>query len=203
MPAGIKTNKHGRRAYSIERRGERSQIFIGYLLKRDFTPMKDYRQVQSSQDCRVLREGRCCPILTNLILYGNTAGTNGGGIYTAYEDLSLIATSFPDQRTDLIGEETAPPQVTNSILWDNHPNQISGEPADITCSNLKCGYSVLHNLNSDPRFVNAEMGDLRLQPESPSINSGNNQAVPPTVVTDLGGKSRCVILAAPAKRPSI
>ena len=140
----------------------------------------------------MLRDGRCGPILTNLALYGNTAGTNGGGIYTAYEDFSLIATSFPDQRTDLIGEEIAPPQVTNSILWDNHPNHIGGEPGDITYRNIKGGYSGLHNLNSDPRFVNAEMGDLRLQPGSPSLDSGNNQAVPPTVVTDLGGTPRFV-----------
>ena len=80
--------------------------------------------------------------------------------------------------------------MTNSILWDNHPNQIGGEPADITYSNIKGGYSGLHNLNSDHRFVSAEMGDLRLQPGSPYLDSRNNQAIPPTVVTDLGGKQR-------------
>jgi hypothetical protein len=53
--------------------------------------------------------------------------------------------------------------VTNSILWDNYPNQICGEPANITYRNIKGGYSGLHNLDSDPRFANAEMGDLRLQ----------------------------------------
>jgi hypothetical protein len=131
------------------------------------------------------------PSLTNLTLYGNTAGANGGGIYT-YQDFFFIRSSFLDQEIVLVGEEIAPPKLTNSILWNNYPNQIGGEPWDVTYSNIKGGYSGLHNLNRDPLFANPEIADLRLQPGSPSIDSGNNQAVPPTIVTDLGGKPRFV-----------
>ena len=47
-------------------------------------------------------------------------------------------------------------------------------------------------IDSDPLFVDAAGGDLRLQPASPAIDAGDNAAVPVGVTTDLLGNARFV-----------
>jgi hypothetical protein len=46
------------------------------------------------------------------------------------------------------------------------------------------------NIDTDPRFLDAEGGDLHLRPSSPAIDAGDNNAVPSGVTTDLAGKPR-------------
>ena len=98
-----------------------------------------------------------------------TAGDeNGGGVY--------IFNSFPI--------------ITNSILWENLPEEISTNPFDlylsemslpffrtwplITYSDVKCAYPWMRypgmgNINKAPLFIDSEAGDYRLQPGSPCI----------------------------------
>ena len=45
---------------------------------------------------------------------------------------------------------------------------------------------------SDPLFVDAAGGDLRLRPGSPAIDAGNNVAVPEGITTDLAGWARII-----------
>ena len=41
------------------------------------------------------------------------------------------------------------------------------------------------NISTDPLFVDPNGGDLRLLPDSPCIDQGDSNAVPPEVTTDL------------------
>ena len=65
-------------------------------------------------------------------------------------------------------------------------------PATVTYSDIQGGYPGTGNINADPKFVDAASGNLRLQPDSPAIDAGNNAAVPTGVTTDLDGSPRLV-----------
>jgi hypothetical protein len=94
--------------------------------------------------------------------------------------------------------------LTNVIMWGNTASSSaeishSGGTLTVTYSNIQGGYSGTTNINADPLFVDADGPDnivgtlddnLRLQSDSPSINAGNNAAVPTGVTTDLEGKPR-------------
>jgi hypothetical protein len=102
------------------------------------------------------------PVLVNLSLSGNSAGSEGGGIY--------VNTSI--QYT-----------IHNSILWGNTgPNpQISAYAGVnwpiVNYSIIQGGYvgSGTHILTTDPSFADA---DLRLNLDSPAIDSGDSTAIP-------------------------
>jgi hypothetical protein len=73
--------------------------------------------------------------------------------------------------------------VTDSIVWSNSPDQISGL-AVVTYSDVKGGYSGDHNINADPVFTSGLLGDYYLSQsasgqsvDSPCVDSGSDTAV--------------------------
>ncbi len=113
--------------------------------------------------------------LTNCTFSGNTAGESGGGAYNYYGS----------------------PIFTNCILWGDSPEEIyyiSSSPV-ISYSNIQGGYAGIGNIDADPLFVDpdglddilgTEDDDLRLSAGSPSIDAGDNDAVPADIY-DLDG----------------
>jgi predicted outer membrane repeat protein len=111
--------------------------------------------------------------LFNTTVSGNYAGEDGGGLYKPASNIT----------------------VYNSILWGNrarHGQQIFyGDPAslNISYSNIEGGWVGAGNIDHAPCFVrdpndggdgwsvgdNDDFGDLRLRPESPCIDAGNNE----------------------------
>jgi hypothetical protein len=78
--------------------------------------------------------------------------------------------------------------VKNCILWGNS-SQIDNNSSTLTVSYslVQGGYSGTGNLSTDPLFVNASNGNLRLQACSPAINAGDNTDISGT---DLDNNSR-------------
>jgi len=76
--------------------------------------------------------------------------------------------------------------VTNSILWDDTADEIYLEDGVglplVTYSDIEGGYEGDTNIDLDPRFVDPSAGDLHLQPGSPCIDAGYNDA--PNLPTD-------------------
>ena len=84
--------------------------------------------------------------------------------------------------------------LTNSILWNNTPRQIAlttaadlGNEITVNYCNIQDGIDSVSisdslctvnwgvgNINSDPQFVDTEMGDFHLQDTSPCIGAGIN-----------------------------
>ncbi|MBT3251683.1 MAG: DUF1565 domain-containing protein [Candidatus Marinimicrobia bacterium] len=111
--------------------------------------------------------------MVNMTISGNTAITDGGGIY-AY-DISNI-------------------NVTNSILWNNFPTEVSFYEyypenfISLAYSNVQGGESGIEthnngevlwlegNLNLNPQFVDPETGDFHLETSSPCIDAGDPYA---------------------------
>ena len=108
------------------------------------------------------------PIFINCTFYNNSAGSFGGA----------IALGTPDGGTSFV----------NSIFWSNSPETFHGTPT-VTFSLMPYDYEGEGNKNDDPEFVNLTSADLRLQPESPCIDAGDDQN-PHLPLTDLDNKPR-------------
>ena len=83
---------------------------------------------------------------TNCTVYGNSGGDDGGGV----DDVNAV----------------------NCIIWGNAQAQRT-TTATISYSIVQGGYTGTGNINSDPLFVNAGIGDFHLQTNSPGINAGD------------------------------
>jgi hypothetical protein len=75
------------------------------------------------------------------------------------------------------------PVITNTIIHGNGaPGQIGVHESTpiITYSDIQGGWPGVHNIDADPRFVDANAGDLHLLPSSPAIAQGTPNGAPHT-----------------------
>jgi len=116
--------------------------------------------------------------LTNVTCGGNTATEMGGAIY--------------DNSTYFGGPMT----LQNSILWGNTAPQgaqiyQAGSRATLVdYSDVQGGWDGEGNIDTDPRFVDAANGNLRLRRSSPAADAGNQTLLPVGITTDLDGNPR-------------
>ena len=114
--------------------------------------------------------------LVNCTLSGNSASSGGGGL-----------------SNDGNGTLT----IVNSILWgDKHGESAdeidnTGGTVTVTYSDIQGGYSGTGNLDSDPKFVDAANGNLRLRTTSPCIDKGTDSGVS-LAAKDLDDNTRVV-----------
>ena len=66
---------------------------------------------------------------------------------------------------------------------------------------IEGGWPGTGNNDADPLFVDPDNGDFRLQPDSPSIDAGDNAVVSQGVLRDLNGTPRFVPVRGIAVRP--
>jgi hypothetical protein len=110
------------------------------------------------------------PTIQNVTFASNAASNSGGGLYL----------------------KDGAPAVTNSIMWDDTPDEISvlsGAP-QIAYSNVEGGSPGVGNINLNPLFVDANAGDFHLSPTSPCINAGDPAFVAAAGERDIDGEPR-------------
>jgi len=154
------------------------------------------------------------PSLISCTFSGNTAADCGGGINNSNSIAGFTNCTFAGNSAE-IGNALACDssnqeypsilEVINCIVWDGD-NQIWNNDDSIIfieCSNVQGGWPGEggDNIDADPLFVDADGADnvtgteddnLRLLPGSPCIDTGENTAIPESVVMDAGGNPRIV-----------
>jgi hypothetical protein len=126
------------------------------------------------------------PIVINCIFTSNSA-IEGGGIRNNDPNLSATNCTFSSNIGSGMNNRDCTPTVTNCILWANTGGSFDGYGTPIvTFSNVEGGYVGTGNINTDPLFVDpngpdgiigTEDDNLRLSPDSPCIDAGDNTAV--------------------------
>ncbi|MDR0830086.1 MAG: T9SS type A sorting domain-containing protein [Prevotellaceae bacterium] len=155
----------------------------------------------------ILCSYRASPILTNVIICGNTATYDGGGI-------AAIATAHPILTNVTISGNNATRYgggiygydygytIKNCIVWGNESGYGSNIYVFSSYGGITYNYSLIGGeyisgtgniTRTDPLFVNASIGDYRLQPASPAIDAGSD-ALYTGLITDkdLAGNPRFV-----------
>lgn len=110
------------------------------------------------------------------------------------DDLSMMNVTLTYNDAGIIFSPASPStlEVTNSIVYDNFAWAVGGNcGGDSSCvirySDIEGGWSGVNNLDVDPRFVDPEIGNYHLAPDSPLIDAGTNMGAP---LIDLDGDRR-------------
>ncbi len=129
------------------------------------------------------------PIFEGLLLYNNThAWVNN------QSNVARVINATITKNTYVIGlsaNDAYYGQFINTIIWGNDFIYYPGAYGSVSYlySNLQNrGYAIGTNISSNPRFIDSNNNDFRLTPNSPSINTGNNDYVSSDV--DLQGNDR-------------
>jgi len=137
----------------------------------------------------------CSLFLTNCTIVENSAA-KGGGIYCWSSTPTIANCTMSKNQADFGGgicsNSTASAVISNSILWGNSPNEVTG-PATITYSDVQGGYPGMGNKSADPLFVQPGYwdcgtwvnGDYHLVYGSPCIDSCSGSSP-----TDIDGEAR-------------
>jgi hypothetical protein len=129
-----------------------------------------------------LNDGPLLPYeMNHFTISGNSAGIEGGGIFNnnmpGFSDIAL----------------------RNSIVWDNAPDGIAGNPNNLLISycNIQNGWAGTGNINADPFLIDPENGNLQITwinyplndyTKSPCIDAGdpNSPSDPDGTPADMG-----------------
>jgi hypothetical protein len=143
------------------------------------------------------------PIVTNCTFSGNSAASHGGGMANWWGAFPIVTNCTFSGNTADEGGGTYTPQnnlemgyggatLASSVLWGDTGGEISGDLSNtvVTYSVIQGGFTGEGNIDADPLFVSSS--DLHLQPTSPCIDTGSNDAVPSGVTTDLDSNPRIV-----------
>jgi hypothetical protein len=160
--------------------------------------------------------------VSNCTVFGNSAGWGAGGVCVWYPSATITnCTLFGNSAADYggaVGIGFSSATITNSILWGNSADtgsqvDLAGD-LNVSYSDVEDGEDEVHqwqpgttlnwgpgNIDTDPFFADADGNDnvvgteddnLRLSPNSPCIDAGENAAVPVEVWTDLDGHPRII-----------
>ncbi|MCD4737505.1 MAG: right-handed parallel beta-helix repeat-containing protein, partial [Bacteroidales bacterium] len=120
--------------------------------------------------------------INKTLIAGNEADNDGGGIYCNNSDLVLTNNTFYENIAGSSGGAiyagllwpTSSPVVTNCILWNDNPNEITSSGSiTVSYSDVEGGYSGITNISQDPLFVDPPSEDFNLNPCSPCIDAGD------------------------------
>jgi Thrombospondin type 3 repeat len=140
---------------------------------------------------------RSSPMLVGCVFIGNTSSWTGyyGGIMNEQRaHPTLINCTFTGNAGAVATPFSEPATLVNCILWNNGANPLyRAGNVSVSYSCVQGGFAGPGNIDSNPLFVDAGTGDLRLQQGSPCIDGGDNAGLPADVL-DVDGDGDTVEL---------
>ena len=120
---------------------------------------------------------------------------NSGGIFTYQGSFFIHNSTIADNSAEgvlfVANANSAQLVIRNSVIWGN---AITFPPAVVETLSYSClpqPFPGPGNVSSDPRFINREAGDWRVQYGSPTTDAGDTSALPADVF-DLDGDGNTV-----------
>jgi hypothetical protein len=136
--------------------------------------------------------GACSNALWNCAIVGNRASW-GGGVYGGFLSNGTMVSNYATNYGGGLFGQGSPASAANSIVFYNTAARGTGNYWGY-CSLSSCCTlpmpSGANNITNEPLFVDIAGVNLRLQPNSPCINAGNNAYVPGSA--DFDGNPRIV-----------
>ena len=124
---------------------------------------------------------RSSPDLEQVVLIENDSYLNGGGMYYTGDSQPQLDRITLAANTAFINGagiycDNAFPNVSNSIIWGNQPDEIYLATGTVTISfsDIAGGWSGSTNLDTLPYFCNPDSGDYSLAENSPCLSAGEN-----------------------------
>ncbi|NQT19480.1 MAG: SBBP repeat-containing protein, partial [Planctomycetes bacterium] len=139
--------------------------------------------------------GNSSVTITNSILAGNSAN-HGAGLYCLDSSPTLgnvtIADNSANDGGGIYSSGASSPNITNSIIWNNTPGQITGGSPVVTYCDVQGGHLGESNINVDPLFIDPTNLDYHLKSEGGRWN-------PATQAWDTDpATSQCTVAGDPA-----
>ncbi len=137
-------------------------------------------------------------VITNCTFANNRGGGGaGGGLVNSWSDLVLANCTFCGNSTlhgagVVFNQGPGNVNISNCILWGNTPTEMTGEPPDVSYSNVLGGWTGQGNIDVDPLFVDAGKKDYHLLEDSPCIDAGDPNYIAEPNETDLDGNPRII-----------
>jgi autotransporter-associated beta strand protein len=131
-------------------------------------------------------------VIRNCLIARNDANGIAGGVYRGtVQNCAIVANTAGSTAGGFYGDSGS--TVSNSIVYGNFvggaSNNWSGGSMAYSCTTPTNGLAGAGNIQTDPSFVNAGVGDYRLINSSPCIDKGSNQAWMDGAL-DLAGNAR-------------
>ncbi len=117
------------------------------------------------------------PLLMNTAIYQNGSSGFAGGVYMTFSSTRLTNCIVHGNHAlaydGIVYINSQNSSILNSIVWDNDIGiQVEGNSINVLYSNIQDGLSGEGNIDQTPEFFDAQNGDFRLAPFSPSIDAG-------------------------------
>ncbi len=106
----------------------------------------------------------------------------GGGITNDSSTMTVANCTIADNSPfGLQNQNGADTTVVGSIIWGNHSTGIEwlGGTMTVRYSDVQSWGTTNGNLSIEPKFVDLDNGDVRLQPDSPCIDAADGDHAPP------------------------
>ncbi|NQU66962.1 MAG: hypothetical protein HQ510_03380 [Candidatus Marinimicrobia bacterium] len=120
------------------------------------------------------------PSLLKVLIIDNTANQGGGIVCTTGSNPGLEYVTISNNSADYYSGGVfcinSQLSLTNSILWNDSPNEIYIESSSVTISfsDIQGGWVGEGNIDSNPFFCNSDNGDYSLAENSPCVGTGEN-----------------------------
>jgi parallel beta-helix repeat protein len=132
----------------------------------------------------------CCgsnPLIEYNMIYANSVYDWGGGICCDDANPSIISNTISGNSALANGGGVfclngASPTLINTIVWANSPEEVglrSGGNPEITYCDIRGGWEGSGNVDLDPLFTAAYLGDFNVCSQSPCINGGDPDRTDP------------------------